>query len=68
MPRKVPLTVKLFSDRLVNVVIIGWYTVDKPDDCAHPDNKVFTLAVVACVERSIGKVFETRAKGRVAVV
>ena len=29
---KVPLTVKLFSDRLVNVVIIGWYTVDKPDD------------------------------------
>ena len=32
VPLKVPLTVKLLSDRLVSGVIIGWYSVDKPDD------------------------------------
>ena len=67
-PDNAPLTVKLFSDRFVEVVIIGWYTVARPDDCAYPDNKVVTLAVVAYVERSIDKVLEVRLKGRVAVI
>ena len=53
---------------MVNIVIIGWYTADKPDDCAYPDSKVFTLAVVAYVERSIDKVLDVRDTGRVAVI